>query len=68
MSTGNLEPGSRRWFDLRTAAVYCAVSVKCVRAAIATGKLPRARLGKKFIVDVRDLDRWILGEMLRLDA
>jgi hypothetical protein len=59
--------GVRRWFDLTGAAEYACVPVKSVRAAIAAGKVPRARIGRKFVVNVRDLDSWLLGELIRED-
>jgi excisionase family DNA binding protein len=67
MSTVSTEL-SRRWFDVKSAADYCGISTKTIRSAILSGKLPRARLGKKFVFDRKDLDSWILGEMVRVEA
>lgn len=57
--------GNRRWFDLPGAAEYASVPVKTIRRAISDGKIPRARVGRKFVMDRRDLDSWLLSELTR---
>lgn len=66
-NTGNaaVTTGVRRWFDVQTAADYCQVKVKTLRRAYKAGKVPRARMGRKFIFDRRDLDAWLQGELIR---
>jgi excisionase family DNA binding protein len=68
MTTVSTEAATRRWFDVKTGADYCGVKTKTIRRAITDGKLPRARLGRKFVFDKKDLDSWILGEMVRVEA
>lgn len=46
----------RRWFDLREAANYASVKIRCIRELIWNGKLAYAQVGKRFIVDRADLD------------
>lgn len=48
----------KRWYDVQEAAAYLAVRPYTVRDAIWSGQLPYARLGKRFVLDVRDLDRF----------
>ena len=53
------QPVKRRWMDLREAANYMCVNVRCVRELIWTGKLGCAQVGKKFIVDCTEIDALI---------
>lgn len=55
----------RRWMTVPQAAEYLSVSVRTIRNAIYDGKLPRAKLGRRFILDVRDLDAWAESEKER---
>ncbi len=48
----------RRWFDLQGAAAYLCVRLRTIREGVWSGELPRAHLGKKFIFDRQDLDKW----------
>jgi excisionase family DNA binding protein len=53
----------KRWLDLRQAAEYISGRVRTIREAIWSGRLRRARIGKKFLVDREELDRWVEREM-----
>jgi len=48
----------RRWFDLQGAADYLCVRPRTIREAVWGGELARAHLGKRFVFDRQDLDKW----------
>lgn len=59
----------RQYFDLPTAARYLCVSVRAIRELIWQGYLPRARIGKRFIVARADLDAIVSRRMeFEIDA
>jgi excisionase family DNA binding protein len=43
----------------KAAAIYIGVSVDVVRKLIEDGTIPHARNGTRYLLDVRDLDRYI---------
>lgn len=49
---------SKRWYDVQEAAAYLAVRPYTVRDAIWSGQLAYCKLGKRFILDRADLDRF----------
>jgi excisionase family DNA binding protein len=49
----------KRLYTIAEAAVYLGRSPWAVRSLIWTGKLPAVRDGKRVLVDIHDLDRWI---------
>jgi len=55
-----------RIFDLAAAVTYVqslgatGVTIRTIRAAIAAGRIPHVKLGKKFYVTKTALDNWIL--------
>jgi len=55
----------RRWLTIPLAAVYLSCPVRTIRAMIWTGELKRARIGKRFLVDVADLDALVSKRMSR---
>ena len=55
----------RRLVSLAEASVYLAVSDWTVRAMVWRGDLPHVRLGKRILIDSRDLDGWIDREKVR---
>ena len=59
------ENATTRWLDIPKAAAYLSASVKFVRTLIWDGKIQHVRAGKKFIVDVRELDAWAEREKVR---
>jgi excisionase family DNA binding protein len=46
----------RRWLTVQQAADYLNCRVRTIRELIWSGELARARVGKRFLVDVCDLD------------
>jgi excisionase family DNA binding protein len=48
----------RRWYTVADAATYLSVSRYAIRDAVWQGILPYVRMGKRFIFDRHDLDRW----------
>lgn len=58
MDTNTPEFTERRWMDLTGAAGYLSVRERTIRVAVWRKELRRAHLGKKFIFDRLDLDRW----------
>ena len=55
----------RRLCSLADAARYLAVSDWTVRQMVWRGDLPHVRLGKRILIDSRDLDGWIDREKVR---
>jgi excisionase family DNA binding protein len=49
----------KRLYTIAEAAEYLGRSSWAVRSMIWAGKLPAVRDGKRILVDVYDLDRWI---------
>jgi excisionase family DNA binding protein len=48
-----------RLLDLKAAGKYLSLSYWTVRRMINQGEIAYIRAGRKILVDVRDLDRWI---------
>ncbi len=57
--------GPQRWLTVAVAARYCSLNATRIRAAIKKGELSRRKIGKAFILDVRELDDWLEGEKVR---
>jgi excisionase family DNA binding protein len=49
----------KRLYTIPEAAEYLGRSPWAVRSLIWSGKLPAVRDGKRILLDVYDLDRWI---------
>jgi excisionase family DNA binding protein len=49
----------KRLYTINQAAEYLGRSPWAVRSMIWNGKLPAVRDGKRILVDVFDLDRWV---------
>jgi excisionase family DNA binding protein len=54
----NERPG-KRLYTVNQTAEYLGRSPWAVRSLIWSGKLPAVRDGKRLLLDVQDLDRWI---------
>ena len=54
-----------RWLDIPAAAAYLSASVKFVRTLIWDGEISHVKAGKRFIVDVRELDAWAERQKVR---
>jgi hypothetical protein len=52
-------PLTKRLFDLKKAAVYLGRPVFSVRTLIWDGALPRIKDGRKYYLDVYDMDEYI---------
>jgi excisionase family DNA binding protein len=48
-----------RLLGVKEAAKYIGATIWFVRTEIWAGNLPYLTLGKRFVIDVADLDRWI---------
>lgn len=48
-----------RLLDLRSAAAYLSLSYWSVRRMVLSGEIDHLRFGKKILVDVEDVNRWI---------
>jgi len=55
----------RRWLSLQQAADYLNCRLRTVRGLIWSGELPRAKVGKRFLVDVLDLDKLVVSKKER---
>jgi excisionase family DNA binding protein len=59
MARSSPERPRKRLYTINQAAEYLGRSPWAVRSMIWTGKLPAVRDGKRLLLDVHDLDRWI---------
>ena len=48
-----------RGVTVREAAAYLSATVPAIRRLISKSELPYTKLGKRFIIDREDLDKWI---------
>jgi excisionase family DNA binding protein len=49
----------KRLYDLKEASLYMGRTVCALREMIWAGKLPVVKDGKRILLDVYDIDRWI---------
>ena len=57
-----IQPSSeKRLLCVRDAAAYLSCSVWSVRDLISRGVIPHIQIGKRYLIDRVDLDRWIDG-------
>lgn len=49
----------KRWFKLTDAAVYMAAHLWFVRELIRNGKIPHQKVGRGYVLDKIDLDRYL---------
>jgi excisionase family DNA binding protein len=55
----------RRWLTVPQAAEYLSCRVRTIRSLIWSGELRRARVGKRFLVDLSDLDKLVTSRLER---
>jgi excisionase family DNA binding protein len=55
----------RRWLTIEQAASYVNARPRTIRELIWRGELQRAKVGKRFLVDVSELDRLVASRMER---
>jgi excisionase family DNA binding protein len=55
----------RRWLTVHQAADYVNCRPRTVRELIWSGELRRAKVGKKFLIDVADLDLLVTRRLER---
>lgn len=48
-----------RGITIQEAAAYLSTTVPAIRRLISTCEIPFAKLGKRFIIDRQDLDKWL---------
>src|SRR6266478_570055 len=48
-----------RGITIQEAAAYLSTTVPAIRRLISTCELPFTKLGKRFIIDRQDLDKWL---------
>ena len=48
-----------RLLDFRAASRYLSLSYWTIRDMVSRGEIPHVRAGRRVLIDVRDLDRWI---------
>lgn len=59
-------PMRKRLFNLKEAAEYLGRPVWGVRTLIWNGKLPVIQDGRKYYLDIQDMDYFILNEKKRI--
>jgi hypothetical protein len=52
-------PRPRRMLNIEAAATYLSSSPWFVEQACRSGQLPARKFGQRWVLDVRDLDKWI---------
>jgi len=50
---------TKRLYDLKEASLYMGRTVCALREMIWSGKLPVVRDGRRVLLDIYDLDKWI---------
>ena len=50
---------TKRLYDLKEASLYMGRTVCALREMIWAGKLPVVKDGRRVLLDVYDMDRWI---------
>ena len=48
-----------RAITIKEAAIYLSTSVPAIRQLIYSRQIPFVRVGKRFVIDVKDLDAWL---------
>jgi excisionase family DNA binding protein len=56
---GELHQMRSRGITIQEAAAYLSTTVPAIRRLISTRELPFTKLGKRFILDRQDLDKWL---------
>lgn len=54
-----------RYLTIPNAAKYLATTVWDIRQLIAARKIPFSKLGKRFVLDVRDLDQYFESQKVK---
>lgn len=54
-------PASKRLFGVSEAGAYLGVSHWTVRELLNRGQIPYCRIGRKILLDLRDLDKFVEG-------
>ena len=54
-------PASKRLFNVKDAGVYLGISHWTIRELLNRGEIPYCRIGRKILLDLRDLDRFVEG-------
>lgn len=52
---------SKRLLDVKDAGAYLGVSHWTVRDLLNQGQIPYCRIGRKILLDLRDLDKFVEG-------
>jgi excisionase family DNA binding protein len=50
------------YLGYRRAAAYCGLGERTLRRAVAAGRLPACRVGRRVLLAHADLDRFVRGE------
>ena len=48
-----------RAITIKEAAIYLSTTVPAIRQLIYSRQLPFVRVGKRYVIDVKDLDAWL---------
>jgi excisionase family DNA binding protein len=59
MSSPRKERPVKRLYSIKEASVYLGRSECAVREMIWAGKLPYVKDGKRILLDIYDMDKWI---------
>jgi excisionase family DNA binding protein len=62
-SLKSIKFGMKRVLNLKEASEYTGLSIRTLRAAIKTGKLPHSKINRKNIyIKISDIDHFLLHE------
>lgn len=56
---GNNGKTQKRLYSIKEASVYLGRTVWAVREMIWAGKIPIVRDGRRILIDIFDMDRWV---------
>jgi excisionase family DNA binding protein len=62
MNKGDLQKKERpqkRLYSLKEASIYLGRSVWALREMLWAGKIPFVRDGRRILLDINDMDKWI---------
>lgn len=60
-------PLSKRLYNVEEAALYLGRSVWGIREMIYAGKLPIIKDGRRVLLDIADMDKWIERSKIQYD-
>ena len=58
---------NKRLYSVKEAAIYLGRTVWAVREMLWAGKIPHIKDGRRILLDINDMDRWIERSKIKLN-